>query len=178
MVAWRWPCRSRCRLDTQLAAIDSIAAAGVESAYLIVAALALPAVGRNPACSDSCTTQADPVGLALDILLCNSRCAKRIPLIGFAFAVRRVPLRWSALNTSPRPCIPGGLIVCQPFDAIVGRFRFHLDRMALAGDGLARGGMRDRARCSLGSWEKGRSGSYLLPSKVARSGMGATNGHR
>lgn len=75
-------------LIRKLAAVDSIPGLGVESVYLFVPALAVLLWGE----ANGLGGFADGWGLGLDALLILGGALTALPLIGFAFAVRRVPL--------------------------------------------------------------------------------------
>jgi chloramphenicol-sensitive protein RarD len=72
----------------KLLAIDAVAGLGVESVYLLLPALAVLAWGEAHGQGGFL----DAWGAGLDALLVFGGALTALPLIGFAFAVRRVPL--------------------------------------------------------------------------------------
>jgi len=75
-------------LIRKLAAVDSVPGLGVESVYLFVPALAVLLWGE----ANGLGGFLDGWGLGLDLLLILGGALTALPLIGFAYAVRRVPL--------------------------------------------------------------------------------------
>ncbi len=75
-------------LIRKLAAVDSIPGLGVESVYLFVPALVVLLWGE----ANGLGGFLDGWGLGLDLLLILGGALTALPLIGFAYAVRRVPL--------------------------------------------------------------------------------------
>ncbi|MCY7355456.1 MAG: EamA family transporter RarD [Lysobacter sp.] len=75
-------------LIRKLVAVDSIPGLGVESVYLFVPALVVMVWGE----ANGLGGFLDGWGLGLDLLLILGGALTALPLIGFAFAVRRVPL--------------------------------------------------------------------------------------
>ena len=75
-------------LIRKLAAVDSVAGLGVESVYLFLPALAVLLWGEAHGSGGFL----DAWGLWLDALLILGGALTALPLIGFAYAVRRVPL--------------------------------------------------------------------------------------
>jgi chloramphenicol-sensitive protein RarD len=75
-------------LIRKLAAVDSVAGLGVESMYLFLPALAVLLWGEAHGSGGFL----DGWGLWLDALLILGGALTALPLIGFAYAVRRVPL--------------------------------------------------------------------------------------
>ena len=73
----------------KLAAVDSIAGLGVESAYLFLPALAMLAVERDARAGRLLRRLR---ASAMSVLLIVSGALTALPLVGFAYAVRRVPL--------------------------------------------------------------------------------------
>ena len=77
----------------KLLAIDAVAGLGVESIYLFLPAIAVVAWGETHGQGGFLPlTGADAWGLGADALLVFGGALTALPLIGFAFAVRRVPL--------------------------------------------------------------------------------------
>jgi chloramphenicol-sensitive protein RarD len=77
----------------KLLAIDAVAGLGVESVYLILPALAVVGWGESHGQGGFLPLNgADAWGLGADALLIFGGALTALPLIGFAFAVRRVPL--------------------------------------------------------------------------------------
>jgi chloramphenicol-sensitive protein RarD len=76
----------------KLLAIDAVAGLGVESVYLIVPALAVVAWGEMHGQGGFLPLGAGAWGMGADALLVFGGALTALPLIGFAFAVRRVPL--------------------------------------------------------------------------------------
>ncbi len=77
----------------KLLAIDAVAGLGVESVYLILPALAVVAWGESHGQGGFLPLGGvDAWGLGADALLIFGGALTALPLIGFAFAVRRVPL--------------------------------------------------------------------------------------
>lgn len=75
-------------LIRKLAAVDSIPGFGVESVYLFLPALAVMGWGE----ANGLGGFGGGWGLRLDLLLILAGALTALPLIGFAYAVRRVPL--------------------------------------------------------------------------------------
>jgi chloramphenicol-sensitive protein RarD len=77
----------------KLLAIDAVAGLGVESVYLILPALAVVAWGETHGQGGFLPLNgAVAWGMGADALLIFGGALTALPLIGFAFAVRRVPL--------------------------------------------------------------------------------------
>jgi chloramphenicol-sensitive protein RarD len=77
----------------KLLAIDAVAGLGVESVYLLLPALAVLAWGETHGQGGFLPATGAPWwGLGRDALLVFGGALTALPLIGFAFAVRRVPL--------------------------------------------------------------------------------------
>jgi chloramphenicol-sensitive protein RarD len=76
----------------KLLAIDAVAGLGVESVYLIVPALVVVAWGEMHGQGGFLPLGAGAWGMGADALLVFGGALTALPLIGFAFAVRRVPL--------------------------------------------------------------------------------------
>ena len=102
----------------KLVAIDSVAGLGVESVYLFLPALALLAWGDG---SGGFVTAVDNGGwgLGLGVLLVVGGALTALPLIGFAYAVRRVPLSTVGLMQYIAPTLQfllGVLVFQEAFD--------------------------------------------------------------
>ena len=77
----------------KLLAIDAVAGLGVESVYLFLPALAVLAWGETHGQGGFLPVGGAPGwGVGVDALLIVGGALTALPLIGFAFAVRRVPL--------------------------------------------------------------------------------------
>ncbi|MEO6137438.1 MAG: EamA family transporter RarD [Luteimonas sp.] len=79
-------------LIRKLAAIDSIPGLGVESVYLFLPALAVLLWGEAHGSGGFLTSGSTGWGAGLDVLLIVGGALTALPLIGFAYAVRRIPL--------------------------------------------------------------------------------------
>lgn len=80
-------------LIRKLAAVESLPGLGVESVYLFLPALALLLWGEAHASGGFFTAvDAGGWGISLDAMLIVGGALTALPLIGFAYAVRRVPL--------------------------------------------------------------------------------------
>ncbi|TWI01812.1 chloramphenicol-sensitive protein RarD [Luteimonas cucumeris] len=102
-------------LIRKVTAVDSVPGLGIESAYLFLPALALllwsETHGRGGFVADW--------GLALDALLVFGGVLTALPLIGFAYAVRRVPLSVVGLMQYIAPTLQlliGVLVFQETFD--------------------------------------------------------------
>jgi chloramphenicol-sensitive protein RarD len=105
-------------LIRKLVAIDPVAGLGVESVYLFLPALALLAWGDG---SGGFVTAVDSGGwgLGLGALLVVGGALTALPLIGFAYAVRRVPLSTVGLMQYIAPTLQfllGVLVFQEAFD--------------------------------------------------------------
>lgn len=104
----------------KLLAIDAVGGLGVESAYLFLPALALLlwAEARGDG-GFLALGDAHGWGLGLDALLVVGGALTALPLIGFAFAVRRVPLSMIGLMQYIAPTLQfliGALVLHEAFD--------------------------------------------------------------
>jgi chloramphenicol-sensitive protein RarD len=99
----------------KLLAIDAVAGLGVESIYLILPALAVVGWGETHGQGGFL----DAWGAGRDALLIFGGALTALPLIGFAFAVRRVPLSVVGLLQYIAPTLQfltGVFIFHEPFD--------------------------------------------------------------
>ena len=92
-------------LIRKLAAVESIPGLGVESVYLVLPALALMLWGERHGLGGFL----DGWGLGLGLLLVVSGALTALPMIGFAYAVRRVPLSVVGLMQYIAPTLQFGL---------------------------------------------------------------------
>lgn len=128
----------------KLLVIDSVTGLGVESVYLFLPALAVMAWGEANGQGGFLPSAGDPGwGLGLDLLLVVGGALTALPLIGFAFAVRRVPLSTVGLLQYIAPTLQfltGVFVFREPFDQerLVG-FAFIWVALAIfAGEGAMR----------------------------------------
>lgn len=104
----------------KLVAIDAVAGLGVESVYLFLPALTLLLWGETHGSGGFAPR--DGVlgwGIGLDVLLIISGALTALPLIGFAYAVRRVPLSVVGLMQYLAPTLQfliGVLVFHEAFD--------------------------------------------------------------
>jgi chloramphenicol-sensitive protein RarD len=99
----------------KLVAIDAVAGLGVESVYLFLPALALLLWGETHGSGGFL----DGWGLAMGAMLVVSGALTALPLIGFAYAVRRVPLSVVGLMQYIAPTLQfllGVLVFHEAFD--------------------------------------------------------------
>jgi chloramphenicol-sensitive protein RarD len=99
----------------KLVAIDAVAGLGVESVYLFLPALALLLWGETHGSGGFL----DGWGFAMGVLLIVSGALTALPLIGFAYAVRRVPLSVVGLMQYIAPTLQfllGVLVFHEAFD--------------------------------------------------------------
>ena len=126
-------------LIRKLLAVDSITGLGVESAYLLLPAVALLAWSEAPASGGFPAGY----GAAASSLLVLSGIVTALPLVGFAYAVRRIPLASVGLMQYIAPTLQfliGVLVLREDFDQ-ARLFGFVLIWIALAvfaGEGLLR----------------------------------------
>jgi chloramphenicol-sensitive protein RarD len=130
-------------LIRKLAAVDSIAGLGVESVYLFLPALAVLLWGEAHGSGGF----AGGWGLGLDALLVIGGALTALPLIGFAFAVRRVPLSVVGLMQYIAPTLQfliGVLILGEAFDRdrAVGFVFIWIALAMFAGEGVWRSRLR------------------------------------
>jgi len=99
----------------KLLAIDAVSGLGVESVYLILPAIAVLLWGEAHGSGGFL----DGWGLGLDMLLIISGALTALPLIGFAYAVRRVPLSVVGLMQYIAPTLQfliGAVVFHEAFD--------------------------------------------------------------
>jgi chloramphenicol-sensitive protein RarD len=99
----------------KLVAIDAVAGLGVESVYLFLPALALLLWGETHGSGGFL----DGWGVGMGVLLVVSGALTALPLIGFAYAVRRVPLSVVGLMQYIAPTLQfllGVLVFHEAFD--------------------------------------------------------------
>ncbi|RPE79742.1 EamA family transporter RarD [Vulcaniibacterium tengchongense] len=103
-------------LVRKLVAVDAVAGLGAESVYLFLPALALMLWGESHGMGGFLGGW----GWRLDLLLVLGGALTALPLIGFAYAVRRVPLSVVGLMQYIAPTLQfllGVLFFREPFDA-------------------------------------------------------------
>ena len=106
-------------LIRKLAAVDAIAGLGVESVYLFLPALAVLLWSEMHAAGFLPTSVAPGWGLGMDLLLVAGGALTALPLIGFAYGVRRVPLSVIGLMQYIAPTLQfliGVLVFGEAFD--------------------------------------------------------------
>jgi chloramphenicol-sensitive protein RarD len=126
-------------LIRKLASVDSIAGLGVESVYLFLPALAMLLWGEVHGSGGFVGAW----GLGLDALLVLGGALTALPLIGFAYAVRRVPLSSVGLLQYIAPTLQfliGVLVLGETFDRsrAVGFVFIWIALALFAGEGLWR----------------------------------------
>jgi len=126
-------------LIRKLAAVDSVAGLGVESVYLFLPALAVLLWGEAHGSGGF----VGGWGLGLDALLVVGGALTALPLIGFAYAVRRVPLSSVGLLQYIAPTIQfliGVLVFGEAIDRTraVGFACIWVALLLFAADGLLR----------------------------------------
>jgi chloramphenicol-sensitive protein RarD len=126
-------------LIRKLAAVDSIAGLGVESVYLFAPALAMLLWGEAHGSGGF----VGGWGLGLDVLLVVGGALTALPLIGFAYAVRRVPLSVVGLLQYISPTMQfliGVLVLGEAFDhdRAIGFVFIWIALALFAGDGVWR----------------------------------------
>ena len=126
-------------LIRKIAAVDSIAGLGVESVYLFLPALAMLLWGEAHGSGGFVGAW----GLGLDALLVLGGALTALPLIGFAYAVRRVPLSSVGLLQYIAPTLQfliGVLVLGETFDRsrAVGFVFIWIALALFAGEGLWR----------------------------------------
>ena len=131
-------------LIRKLAAVESIPGLGVESVYLFLPALAVLLWGEAHGSGGFMPFGGiDSWGLGLDALLVLAGALTALPLIGFAYAVRRVPLSVVGLMQYIAPTLQfllGVLVFGEAFDRAhaVGFGCIWIALAIFAGDGLWR----------------------------------------
>jgi chloramphenicol-sensitive protein RarD len=106
-------------LIRKLAAIESIPGLGVESVYLFLPALAVLLWGEAHGMGGFLASGSTGWGAGLDALLIVGGALTALPLIGFAYAVRRIPLSVVGLLQYIAPTLQllvGVLIFHEAFD--------------------------------------------------------------
>jgi chloramphenicol-sensitive protein RarD len=126
-------------LIRKLAAVESIAGLGVESVYLFAPALAMLLWGEAHGSGGF----VGGWGLGLDVLLVVGGALTALPLIGFAYAVRRVPLSVVGLLQYISPTMQfliGVLVLGEAFDhdRAIGFVFIGVALALFAGDGVWR----------------------------------------
>jgi chloramphenicol-sensitive protein RarD len=126
-------------LIRKLAAVGSIAGLGVESVYLFAPALAMLLWGEAHGSGGF----VGGWGLGLDVLLVVGGALTALPLIGFAYAVRRVPLSVVGLLQYISPTMQfliGVLVLGEAFDhdRAIGFVFIWIALALFAGDGVWR----------------------------------------
>ena len=126
-------------LVRKLVAVDAVAGLGVESLYLFLPGLAVMLWGETHGLGGFLGGW----GLAMDLLLVFAGVLTALPLIGFAYAVRRIPLSVVGLMQYIAPTLQfliGVLILREPFDAarLVGFVFIWCGLAVFATDGLMR----------------------------------------
>jgi chloramphenicol-sensitive protein RarD len=135
----------------KLLAIDAVAGLGVESVYLVLPALAVLAWGEVHGQGGFLALNGVPAwGVAIDVLLIIGGALTALPLIGFAFAVRRVPLSVVGLLQYIAPTLQfltGVFIFHEAFDQnrLIGFAFIWLGLAIFALDGLLRSRRRAAA---------------------------------
>lgn len=128
----------------KLLAIDAVAGLGVESVYLILPAIAVLAWGETHGQGGFLPLGGAPGwGLGVDALLIFGGALTALPLIGFAFAVRRVPLSVVGLMQYIAPTLQfltGVFIFHEAFDQqrLVGFVFIWIGLAVFAGESLWR----------------------------------------
>ncbi|MCI4568208.1 EamA family transporter RarD [Lysobacter sp. CFH 32150] len=104
----------------KLLSIDAVSGLGVESVYLFLPALALMFWGEANGSGGFLPLNGNPGwGVGLDVLLIIAGALTALPLIGFAYAVRRVPLSVVGLMQYIAPTLQfliGALVFHEAFD--------------------------------------------------------------
>ena len=127
-------------LIRKLVAVDSISGLGVESAYLL-----LPALGVL-VWSESQGNGGFPLeyGIGASLMLVLAGIITALPLVGFAYAVRRIPLTSVGLMQYIAPTLQfliGVFVLHEAFDRdrLVGFALIWIALAVFAGEGLLRG---------------------------------------
>ncbi len=126
-------------LIRKLAVVDSIPGLGVESVYLFLPALAVLLWGE----ANGLGGFLDSWGLGLGLLLILGGALTALPLIGFAYAVRRVPLSVVGVMQYIAPTLQlllGVFVFHEAFDRdrAIGFIGIWIALAIFAGDGLLR----------------------------------------
>ncbi len=127
-------------LVRKLVAVDAVAGLGVESLYLFLPGLALLLWGETHGTGHFFD---GGWGWAASALLVGAGAVTALPLIGFAYAVRRIPLSVVGLMQYIAPTLQfliGVLILREPFDSarLVGFVFIWIGLAVFASDGLLR----------------------------------------
>ncbi|GAB2509578.1 EamA family transporter RarD [Pseudoxanthomonas sangjuensis] len=132
-------------LVRKLVAVDAVGGLAVESLYLLAPALAFLAWSE----AGHGGGFAGGWGLGIDLLLVVGGAVTALPLVGFAYGVRRIPLSIVGLMQYIAPTLQlliGVLILGEPFghERAVGFAAIWLGLLLFAGDGLwrSRGALR------------------------------------
>ena len=133
-------------LVRKLAHVDSVSGLGVESAYLFVPAIAMLMWSETHGSGGF----GNGYGAWLSALLVFGGILTALPLIGFAYAVRRIPLATVGLMQYIAPTLQfliGVYIFNEPFDRdrLIGFACIWLALAVFVGEGLWRGARRQAA---------------------------------
>jgi chloramphenicol-sensitive protein RarD len=123
----------------KLAHVDAVAGLGVESAYLFVPALVLLLWSETHGAGGF----GAGYGASADVLLVLAGIITALPLVGFAYAVRRIPLATVGLLQYIAPTLQfliGVFVFAEPFDRerLIGFACIWLALAIFAGEGLWR----------------------------------------
>ncbi|RDZ27336.1 EamA family transporter RarD [Lysobacter silvisoli] len=126
-------------LIRKLVAVEAVTGLGIESLYLFLPALAVLLWGENHGQGGFLGGW----GLGIDALLVLAGALTALPLIGFAYAVRRVPLSVVGLMQYIAPTLQlliGVWILHEPFDEarLIGFAFIWVGLLVFAGEGLWR----------------------------------------
>ncbi|NUO75378.1 MAG: EamA family transporter RarD [Lysobacter sp.] len=126
-------------LIRKLVAVEAVTGLGIESLYLFLPALAVLLWGESHGQGGFLGGW----GLGIDLLLIMAGALTALPLIGFAYAVRRVPLSVVGLMQYIAPTLQlliGVLVLHEPFDRarLIGFVFIWIGLLMFAGDGLWR----------------------------------------
>ncbi len=131
-------------LVRKLVAVDAVAGLGVESLYLFLPGLIVLLWGETHGMGGFVPHgDVKAWGWTMDALLVLAGVVTALPLIGFAYAVRRIPLSVVGLMQYIAPTLQfliGVLILREPFDStrLVGFVFIWIGLAAFASDGLLR----------------------------------------